>query len=211
MSMSVEEAARLQEIAQGSGPEAREARRALGESVRLLIYKIAGRCRRARRVTAAEARDGVQQAFVAVQGKGVDQYDPSLGFRWSTYAGRVAYRAIVPRTEKPRSFSEVPFSVVDPYCVGDRYGPESGLLGREENPADEAVRAELVARVRRMVANLPQQQCEVLTLRFGLDGHGTATYREIGEIMGFSRERARQVAEMGMDSIRRLSGGESLL
>jgi RNA polymerase primary sigma factor len=43
----------------------------------------------------------------------------------------------------------------------------------------------------------------VLEMRFGLDGGGERTLQEVGDEMGFSRERARQLEVRALEQIRR--------
>ena len=47
---------------------------------------------------------------------------------------------------------------------------------------------------------LPERERQVLILRFGLDSGTPRTLEEVGAVMGFSRERARQVA-VGADAL----------
>ena len=47
--------------------------------------------------------------------------------------------------------------------------------------------------LRTALSRLPQRQQDVISLRFGLDGEGPLTLKEIGERLGVSRERARQI------------------
>jgi RNA polymerase primary sigma factor len=50
---------------------------------------------------------------------------------------------------------------------------------------------------------LPDREREVLVLRFGLDSGTPRTLAEVGSVMGFSRERARQVERDALASLRR--------
>jgi len=62
---------------------------------------------------------------------------------------------------------------------------------------------------------LPERERRVLELRFGLDGASTGvdqpkTLREIGEIMGLSRERVRQIESRALNRLRRSHTTQSL-
>ena len=51
------------------------------------------------------------------------------------------------------------------------------------------------------LAQLNDKQREVVERRFGLNGHKTATLEEVGEEIGVTRERVRQIQ---MDALKRL-------
>ena len=53
------------------------------------------------------------------------------------------------------------------------------------------------------LATLTPREKKVITLRFGLDGDEPLTLREIGEAVGVSRERARQIEEEALEKLRR--------
>jgi RNA polymerase primary sigma factor len=55
----------------------------------------------------------------------------------------------------------------------------------------------------RALAALPERAREVLVLRFGLDSGSPRTLEEVGEVMGVSRERARQLERAALAALRR--------
>lgn len=57
---------------------------------------------------------------------------------------------------------------------------------------------------------LPDKQREVLARRFGLRGHYVATLEEVGEEIGLTRERVRQIQVDGLKRLRCLLEGEGL-
>jgi RNA polymerase sigma factor (sigma-70 family) len=56
--------------------------------------------------------------------------------------------------------------------------------------------------LKQALAALPEGQRQVLILRFGLDSGTPRTLEEVGAVMGFSRERARQVEHAGLRALR---------
>jgi RNA polymerase primary sigma factor len=54
-----------------------------------------------------------------------------------------------------------------------------------------------------VLAALPERERQVLVLRFGLDSGTPRTLEEVGAVMGFSRERARQVERDTLAVLRR--------
>ncbi len=55
---------------------------------------------------------------------------------------------------------------------------------------------------------LPAQQREVVQHRFGLSGHGKMTLEEVGQLMGVTRERVRQVQIAALERLRAISSSE---
>jgi RNA polymerase primary sigma factor len=57
--------------------------------------------------------------------------------------------------------------------------------------------------VQRSVSHLREQERKVITLRFGLNDGVERTLQEVGELMGLSRERIRQVEVGALVKLRR--------
>jgi RNA polymerase primary sigma factor len=77
---------------------------------------------------------------------------------------------------------------------------EDDLAAGPDELAVEALGREALERV---LGALPDREREVLVLRFGLDSGAPRTLAEVGSVMGFSRERARQVERDALASLRR--------
>jgi RNA polymerase nonessential primary-like sigma factor len=58
---------------------------------------------------------------------------------------------------------------------------------------------------------LPDQQRVVVEHRFGLHGHGRCTLEEVGQILGVTRERVRQVQLAALSRLREISSREGIL
>ncbi len=58
---------------------------------------------------------------------------------------------------------------------------------------DEMVESDTLAQVRKMLAGMDAREATVLRMRFGLDDNDPHTLREIGELLGLTRERVRQI------------------
>jgi RNA polymerase nonessential primary-like sigma factor len=67
----------------------------------------------------------------------------------------------------------------------------------------------------RMLANwlkqLSVQQREVVEHRYGLNGHGRRTLEEVGELLGVTRERVRQVQLAALARLKEISNREGYL
>jgi RNA polymerase primary sigma factor len=90
---------------------------------------------------------------------------------------------------------------------GDEDGPEIGdLLPQASVPPvdDELIHQRLQARVRMALGELDGREREVVVLRFGLDRDGEPrTLQEVGDVLGLTRERIRQIESRAKDKIRR--------
>lgn len=64
---------------------------------------------------------------------------------------------------------------------------------RAKAPDDEMQESDTLLHVLRMLDELDERQATVLRLRFGLDDHEPHTLKEIGEELGLTRERVRQI------------------
>ncbi len=54
-------------------------------------------------------------------------------------------------------------------------------------------RSDLSAKLERLLSQLSEKQRDVLVRRFGLHGRTTGTLEEVGEEIGLTRERVRQI------------------
>jgi RNA polymerase primary sigma factor len=90
---------------------------------------------------------------------------------------------------------------------GDSEGSELGDLIEQDEVEDvehELIHRAAAERVRAALHDLDQKEREVVTLRYGLDRDGEPrTLQEIGEALGVSRERIRQIESRAKDKLRR--------
>lgn len=61
-----------------------------------------------------------------------------------------------------------------------------------------------------LLADLPDQERIVVSLRFGLSGEGPLTLEAIGKRLGVTRERVRQVEDAALQRLRRLLGARGV-
>jgi RNA polymerase primary sigma factor len=67
----------------------------------------------------------------------------------------------------------------------------------------ELMRSSFEEQVRAMVSQLDEKERAVIELRFGLGGEDPRTLQEIGETLGLSRERIRQIESKAKEKLRR--------
>jgi RNA polymerase primary sigma factor len=74
----------------------------------------------------------------------------------------------------------------------------------------ELMRATLVERMRSLVSGLDEKERLVLGLRYGLDGDDPRTLQEIGQRLGVTRERVRQIESRAKEKLRRTQAAQAL-
>jgi RNA polymerase primary sigma factor len=67
----------------------------------------------------------------------------------------------------------------------------------------EMIRTSFEDQIRAMVGELEPKERDVIKMRFGLDGEEPRTLQEIGEALGLSRERIRQIESKAKEKLRR--------
>ena len=157
----------------------------------------------------AEGRIGLFEAAL--------RYDPSHGAQFLTYASfwsRRRMQAFVarharvvrrpaPRGGAPRDPSDV--SIDQPVRAGSALRWSDVLVDPGAPRALEAmVGAEDVALIASATHVLPSQWRAIIVRRFGLDGGPAMTLAAIGETLGLSRERIRQIEAKAMVRLRAL-------
>jgi RNA polymerase primary sigma factor len=60
-------------------------------------------------------------------------------------------------------------------------------------PEDAMMESDSLHHVMNMLSTMDQREATVLRMRFGLDNHEPRTLKEIGEQLGLTRERVRQI------------------
>jgi len=91
-------------------------------------------------------------------------------------------------------------------AIGEEGSLELGdVLEQDSVPSveRELIRSSFEEQVRAMVSHLDDKERAVIELRFGLDGEEPRTLQEIGEALGLSRERIRQIESKAKEKLRR--------
>ena len=85
--------------------------------------------------------------------------------------------------------------------------PREDLLADTESelPEEAAARQLLSESIDFMLTSLPEREAEILKLRYGLEDGEDHSMAQIGEIMGYSRERIRQLQHEALSKLRHLN------
>ena len=89
--------------------------------------------------------------------------------------------------------------------IGDDGAALQDFLEDDSAVGPDELAVEAIGReaLEQVVAALPKRERQVLILRFGLDSGTPRTLEEVGAVMGFSRERARQLERSALSALRR--------
>jgi RNA polymerase primary sigma factor len=93
---------------------------------------------------------------------------------------------------------------LDAQIDGDDSGSYAETISDEkaESPHDKLDRKAGAVMMREIVQTLDQRERVILRLRFGLDGESPKTLDEIGQELGVSSERVRQLQKAALKKVR---------
>lgn len=136
-----------------------------------------------------DSEELMQEAFEAIV-KAAHGYKPEMKFKFSTYASKCILNQLINKTRKSGDW----------------------MMQRRELPNDSllAKTGEVNARpnVSVFLDCLPEREAMVLRLRFGLDRE-PLTLQEIGDDIGITKQRVRQIETRAIDRIRKSHGIEA--
>lgn len=114
--------------------------------------------------------------------------------------------------EDPRAVRDLMEQAGDAISLDVSYGEEGGaalvetLSAPDGDPAADLEEPLPMAELTEHMGQLSEREREVLTLRFGLGGHEQATLEEVGERIGITRERVRQIQIKALGRLHALLG-----
>lgn len=98
--------------------------------------------------------------------------------------------------------SNIPTDSLDVVPEGSNHARVDQISSEHDLPLDKQFeRQDLESVMRHWIDRLPNRQRQILSLRYGLRGEEVKTLEEVGEVVGLTRERVRQLQ---MDAIARL-------
>ncbi|QDT64973.1 sigma-70 family RNA polymerase sigma factor [Calycomorphotria hydatis] len=81
---------------------------------------------------------------------------------------------------------------------------------RVRGPEDELVNSDNITHVFKMLKTMDEREASILRMRFGLDDSEPKTLKEIGEILGLTRERVRQIEGEALGRLNKSLMGEKV-
>ncbi len=149
------------------------------------------------------------------------KFDPAKGCRFSTYATKWIRHGVTRCIMKHGGLIRVSQRTLEKAQKTQDTLPqvlslddaESQLLFEDlqaPQPQEELVRQELKNTVDGLLSRLTQRQRQVLRLRFGMEDGVCHTQESIGNILGISKQRARQIENEAVQKLQKLSAGSGL-
>lgn len=190
-------------------------KRDLVASVDAMCWKMAHRAKR-RWWQAGEVDDFYQAARLGAL-MAANRWDAARELTFLTYATWYIRRAIQEFEERGGNIIRRPTHqhrgvTVEPPPVNQmpigRDGDEMPIAGRPDNPEAAIYTSEVSGLAAEALDYLPEKLRFVIQRRFGLDGFPPDTLQDIACLMGFSKERVRQLEMEGLARLRRVLEGE---
>lgn len=110
----------------------------------------------------------------------------------------------VARITHLKSVSKKPASLDSP--INDEDGSSLGDVvpdAKSISPLENLQSKSLVGDVEKVLASLEPREADIIRLRFGLEGRDPKTLEEVGEQIGITRERVRQLQEQAIRQLRK--------
>lgn len=174
--------------------EANEIRNHIVQANTRLIVSIAGRLK-----SSWDAFDEMISTGNFILIRAVERFDYSRGFRFSTYATHSVQRELIRLLGKGRKRQVTEISTSSEILLDS---VEDSIVGEFHAEQDRRVRY-----VRSLIESvLPERERRIVISRFGLNSEERImTLREIGEEMGLSKERIRQLQIRAVDRLQQFA------
>lgn len=125
--------------------------------------------------------------------KAVNTFDQSKGIRLSSYAARCIENEILMHFRSAKKTAQ-DVSINEPIDSGKDGSALTlmDVLAAEDNICENLDRKVKLEQLRRYLGKLPKRECNILSLRYGLNGRKPLTQREVAGLLGISRSYVSQ-------------------
>lgn len=100
-------------------------------------------------------------------------------------------------------------SIDAPLASGELSKADTLVDSKSVSPMEQAMAAETVRSVEKLLAHIPERERKILAMRYGIGYPRECTLEEIGHKLGLSRERIRQIEQSARKQIRELAGASN--
>ncbi len=143
--------------------------------------------------------------------KGINTYKPDKGVRLATYASRCIENEILMHFRSNKK-SAGDLSLSDALDVDSEGNGLSvmDVVAMEEDLADTLGSRELCGCLRDCIARtLDRREAQIISLRYGLDGHEPRTQRETARLCGISRSYVSRIEKKALEKLRAALGEDA--
>ena len=110
-----------------------------------------------------------------------------------------------PASDRPGATLEARVRTADSdRWLSSRFVADERLRG----PEDELINTDNLTQVTRLLDEMDPREATILRMRFGLDNAEPQTLKEIGEALGLTRERVRQIESEALRRLYRTLNGD---
>lgn len=156
-----------------------------------------------------EYEDLVQEAYMGLI-DAADRYDPDRGIKFSTYAHWHIKKKIMDAIHNRNEIVRTPRRRPSHVC-GTLDEARVAKMPDQAPHASEAMdEADMVAAVRDCIKRLPSREAIVVRLRRGVNTEAM-TLAKVGDILGVTAERVRQIQKSGEEKLRALLAERAIL
>jgi len=145
--------------------------------------------------------DLLSEAMYALT-RAVDRFNPWRGFKFSTYACNVIARALMRRGKQESHHRQV-------------FPVQHDVLFEQASGMEDAGAGLYVERLRtildRNLGQLTDLESQILAHRFTAERESRLTFQEIGDEVGLSKERVRQIQNVALSKLRELLVADPVL